>query len=82
MYRTRYISLGLVDRDVTVTLVTVTVDPGPQKLDPAGPAVGIKGGGVNIKLVGIKFHPRLRGVVPGVATSIVDASKLSSPCST
>ena len=45
MYRTRYISLGLVDRDVTVTLVTVTVDPGPQKLDPAGPAVGIKGRG-------------------------------------
>ena len=59
MYRTRYISLGLVDRDVTVTLVTVTVDPGPRGLDPAGPAVGIKGrGGVYIKLVGIKFRPR------------------------
>ena len=45
MYRTRYISLGLVDRDVTVTLVTVTVDPGPRGLDPAGPAVGVKGRG-------------------------------------
>ena len=73
MYRTRHISLGLVDLDVTVT--SRLVDPRIR--------VGIKGGGVNIKLVGIKFHPRLRGVVPGVATSIVDASKLmSSPCST
>ena len=54
MYRTRHISLGLVDLDVTVT--SRLVDPRIR--------VGIKGGGVNIKLVGIKFHPRLRGVVP------------------
>ena len=52
MYRTRHISLGLVDRDVTVTLVDRR-----GTLDPAGPAVGNKGGG-NIKLVGIKFRPR------------------------
>ena len=78
MYRTRYISLGLVD--VTVTLVAA-VDPRGLSI-PRGLPSELREGGVNIKLVGIKFHPRLRGVVPGVATSIVDASKLSSPCST
>ena len=54
MYRTRYISLGLVDVMVTVTLVAA-VDP--RDIDPAGPAVGNRGEGY-IKLVGIKFRPR------------------------
>ena len=53
MYRTRYISLGLVD----VTDVGCRGRPAGT-LDPAGPAVGNKGGGGNIKLVGIKFRPR------------------------
>ena len=65
MYRTRYISLGLVD--VTVTLVAA-VDPRGLSI-PRGLPSELREGGVNIKLVGIKFHPRLRGVVPGVATS-------------
>ena len=65
MYRTRHISLGLVD--VTVTLVAA-VDPRGLSI-PRGLPSELREGGVNIKLVGIKFHPRLRGVVPGVATS-------------
>ena len=65
MYRTRYISLGLVD--VTVTLVAA-VDPRGLSI-PRGLPSELRGGGVYIKLVGIKFHPRLGGVVPGVATS-------------
>ena len=66
MYRTRYISLGLVDLDVTVT--SRLVDPRGHSI-PRGLPSELREGGVNIKLVGIKFHPRLRGVVPGVATS-------------
>ena len=53
MYRTRYISLGLVDRDVTVTLV----DPRGLSI-PRGLPSELREGGVNIKLVGIKFRPR------------------------
>ena len=54
MYRTRYISLGLVD--VTVTLVAA-VDPRGLSI-PRGLPSELREGGVNIKLVGIKFRPR------------------------
>ena len=56
MYRTRYISLGLVDVMVTVTLVAA-VDPRGLSI-PRGLPSELREGGVNIKLVGIKFRPR------------------------